>query len=55
MDCLHEDLNQIQSRPRIPEQNNDKLSDTRAAELAWENHKKLNDSIIVKLFQVWSV
>ncbi|XP_050395698.1 ubiquitin carboxyl-terminal hydrolase 8 [Patella vulgata] len=51
LDGLHEGLNEVKHRPQIPDQNNDNLSDIRAAELAWENHKKLNLSVIVSLFQ----
>jgi len=53
LDGLHEDLNKVpwHLRPCIPEQNNDRLTDEKAANLAWQNHKSLNDSIIVSLFQ----
>ncbi|XP_052786625.1 ubiquitin carboxyl-terminal hydrolase 8-like [Mya arenaria] len=51
MDGLHEGLNKVKSRPKIPEQNNDNLPDMKAAELAWRDHKLHNESIIVELFQ----
>ncbi|XP_078097239.1 ubiquitin carboxyl-terminal hydrolase 8 isoform X2 [Mustelus asterias] len=50
MDGLHEDLNKA-DRKRYKEENCDNLDDTRAAELAWQKHKHLNESIIVALFQ----
>uniref|UniRef100_A0A8B9DZE3 Ubiquitin carboxyl-terminal hydrolase 8 n=1 Tax=Anser cygnoides TaxID=8845 RepID=A0A8B9DZE3_ANSCY len=51
MDGLHEDLNKADNRKRYKEENNDHLDDLRAAELAWQKHKQLNESIIVALFQ----
>ncbi|XP_067874408.1 ubiquitin carboxyl-terminal hydrolase 8 [Heterodontus francisci] len=50
MDGLHEDLNKA-DRKRYKEENTDGLDDTRAADLAWQKHKLLNESIIVALFQ----
>ncbi|XP_072421519.1 ubiquitin carboxyl-terminal hydrolase 8 isoform X1 [Chiloscyllium punctatum] len=50
MDGLHEDLNKA-DRKRYKEENTDSLDDTRAADLAWQKHKLLNESIIVALFQ----
>ncbi|XP_038668871.1 ubiquitin carboxyl-terminal hydrolase 8 [Scyliorhinus canicula] len=50
MDGLHEDLNKA-DRKRYKEEITDGLDDTRAAELAWQKHKCLNESIIVALFQ----
>uniref|UniRef100_UPI00398E5957 ubiquitin carboxyl-terminal hydrolase 8 isoform X2 n=1 Tax=Pristiophorus japonicus TaxID=55135 RepID=UPI00398E5957 len=50
MDGLHEDLNKA-DRKRYKEENNDGLDDTRAADLAWQKHKLLNESIIVAMFQ----
>ena len=44
---------QVKKRPEIPEQNNDKMDDGQAAELAWKHHQLCNESIIVELFQVW--
>ncbi|POI24592.1 hypothetical protein CIB84_011659, partial [Bambusicola thoracicus] len=51
MDGLHEDLNKADNRKRYKEENNDHLDDLKAAELAWQKHKQLNESIIVALFQ----
>uniref|UniRef100_A0A8D0H0S7 Ubiquitin carboxyl-terminal hydrolase 8 n=1 Tax=Sphenodon punctatus TaxID=8508 RepID=A0A8D0H0S7_SPHPU len=51
MDGLHEDLNKADNRKRYKEENNDNLDDLKAAELAWQKHKQLNESIIVALFQ----
>ena len=52
MDGLHEDLNRIRKRPKLPELDTNNLPDNSAAEKAWMMHKKINDSIIVDLFQV---
>ena len=54
MDGLHEDLNKIKKRQYITDVDNSKLSDAEAAKLAWLNHRKQNDSIIVDFFQVCS-
>ncbi|XP_073509200.1 ubiquitin carboxyl-terminal hydrolase 8 [Phyllobates terribilis] len=51
MDGLHEDLNKADNRKRHKEENNDHLSDSQAADIAWIKHKQLNESIIVALFQ----
>ncbi|ESO95142.1 hypothetical protein LOTGIDRAFT_215305 [Lottia gigantea] len=51
LDGLHEGLNEVKRRPQIPDQNNDNIPDREAAELAWANHKKVNSSVIVSLFQ----
>ncbi|XP_075714166.1 ubiquitin carboxyl-terminal hydrolase 8 [Rhinoderma darwinii] len=51
MDGLHEDLNKADNRKRHKEENNDHLSDSQAADIAWMKHKQLNESIIVALFQ----
>lgn len=42
---------QADKRKRCKEEANDHLDDHRAAELAWNKHKQLNESIIVALFQ----
>lgn len=42
---------QADNRKRYKEENNDHLDDLKAAELAWQKHKQLNESIIVALFQ----
>ncbi|KAG9341355.1 hypothetical protein JZ751_019461 [Albula glossodonta] len=51
MDGLHEDLNKADNRKRHKEEPNDHLDDQSAADLAWNKHKLLNESIIVALFQ----
>ncbi|XP_061890269.1 ubiquitin carboxyl-terminal hydrolase 8-like isoform X1 [Entelurus aequoreus] len=51
MDGLHEDLNKADNRKRYKEEENDHLDDEKAADLAWNKHKLLNESIIVALFQ----
>nr|XP_057944581.1 ubiquitin carboxyl-terminal hydrolase 8 isoform X2 [Doryrhamphus excisus] len=51
MDGLHEDLNKADNRKRYKEEENDHLDDQMAADLAWNKHKLLNESIIVALFQ----
>ncbi|XP_035252166.1 ubiquitin carboxyl-terminal hydrolase 8-like isoform X1 [Anguilla anguilla] len=52
MDGLHEDLNKrADNRKRYKEEANDHLDDQSAADLAWEKHKLLNESIVVALFQ----
>lgn len=51
LDGLHESLNKVKTKPKIDEQDNDRLPDLVAAELAWKNHKLHNESIIVELFQ----
>lgn len=53
LDGLHEDLNRITNRTYVEQEDNDNLSDVEAAKLSWNYHKKLNESIIVELFQVW--
>ena len=52
LDELHEDLNRVKKRPRLPEQKNDGVDDSIAAERAWMMHKTVHESIIVDLFQV---
>lgn len=51
MDGLHEDLNKADNRKRYKEEENDHLDDQTAADVAWNKHKLLNESIIVALFQ----
>ncbi|KAK3598059.1 hypothetical protein CHS0354_042432 [Potamilus streckersoni] len=51
LDGLHEGLNKVKKRPNIPELNTENLADNAAAELSWKNHKLMNESIIVELFQ----
>ncbi|XP_006814000.1 ubiquitin carboxyl-terminal hydrolase 8-like [Saccoglossus kowalevskii] len=51
LDGLHEDLNRVKHRKYIEEKDNTHLTDDQAAQLAWNNHKRLNESIMVELFQ----
>eukprot|EP00041_Stephanoeca_diplocostata_P007956 m.113969 g.113969 ORF g.113969 m.113969 type:complete len:1012 (+) comp17112_c0_seq1:122-3157(+) len=51
LDGLHEDLNRILDRPLVEAVDDASIPDTKAAALAWEGHKKRNDSVIVDLFQ----
>ena len=52
MDGLHEDLNKVKKRQYITDVDNSKLNDGESAKLAWVNHIKQNNSIIVDYFQV---
>lgn len=51
MDGLHEDLNRVREKRYIEEKDNHGIQDPIAAEMAWQNHRKRNDSVIVDLFQ----
>ncbi|XP_046856973.1 ubiquitin carboxyl-terminal hydrolase 8-like isoform X2 [Xenia sp. Carnegie-2017] len=51
LDQFHEDTNRVLKKAYIEEKSNDGLPDSMAARLAWENHKKRNQSLIVELFQ----
>ncbi|XP_071489174.1 ubiquitin carboxyl-terminal hydrolase 8-like [Diadema antillarum] len=51
LDGLHEDLNQVTKREYVKEEDFSKYPDKKAASLSWENHERLNRSIIVSLFQ----
>ncbi|XP_078667182.1 ubiquitin carboxyl-terminal hydrolase 8-like isoform X1 [Branchiostoma floridae x Branchiostoma belcheri] len=51
MDGLHEDMNRVKKREYIQEEDQPQLPDVTLAERAWQNHKRLNQSIIVELFQ----
>lgn len=51
LDGLHEDLNRIQKKPYIENNSSDNKPDEDAADEAWQNYKKRNDSIVVDLFQ----
>ncbi|XP_066270797.1 ubiquitin carboxyl-terminal hydrolase 8-like isoform X2 [Branchiostoma lanceolatum] len=51
MDGLHEDMNRVKKREYIQEDDQNHLPDVTRAERAWQNHKRLNQSIIVELFQ----
>lgn len=52
MNELHEDLNRIRDRVYVPEPDNSKLEERQMAALAWNNHVKRNNSVIVDYFQV---
>lgn len=54
LDGLHEDLNRVQNRPKSSEKDddNENKSDYDAANIAWNIHLSINNSIIVDLFQV---
>ena len=45
---------QVLKKAYIEEKSNEGLPDSMAARLAWDNHKKRNQSLIVELFQVES-
>ncbi|XP_035668964.1 ubiquitin carboxyl-terminal hydrolase 8-like [Branchiostoma floridae] len=51
MDGLHEDMNRVKNREYIQDEDMSHLPDVTLAERAWQNHKRLNQSIIVELFQ----
>ena len=51
LDGLHEDLNKVKKKVYI-EENESYRDDRQGADLAWRNHLKRNDSIIVSYFQV---
>ncbi|XP_077997082.1 ubiquitin carboxyl-terminal hydrolase 8-like [Glandiceps talaboti] len=51
LDGLHEDLNRVKQRKYIEEKDNSHLEDSQAANISWDNHKRLNQSIMVELFQ----
>jgi ubiquitin carboxyl-terminal hydrolase 4/11/15 len=50
LDAIHEDLNRCQNRPIVDAVTGDSTNDEPTAALAWENHRKRNDSVIVDLF-----
>ncbi|KAL5259053.1 hypothetical protein ACHWQZ_G009506 [Mnemiopsis leidyi] len=51
LDGLHEDLNRITNKPYINQEDApENTADSVAAQRAWDNHKKRNDSIITDLF-----
>ena len=55
MNGLHEDLNRVRTRIHIPPDAEGSNMDQRSlANLAWANHVKRNNSIIVQYFQVCS-
>lgn len=51
LDGLHEDLNKVKDRRYIEEKDADGRPDQLVADESWENHTRLNKSIIVDLFQ----
>jgi len=51
LDGLHEDLNKVKDRRYIEEKDADGRPDQLVADESWENHTRLNRSIIVDLFQ----
>ena len=51
LDGLHEDLNQVMQKPKGQFKDDESKSDVERANLSWAWHKKLNESIIVNLFQ----
>jgi ubiquitin carboxyl-terminal hydrolase 4/11/15 len=51
LDGLHEDLNRLETKPYIEAvEGGDGKPDDEVADLAWGNHKKRNDSVIVDFF-----
>ncbi|XP_033646782.1 ubiquitin carboxyl-terminal hydrolase 19-like [Asterias rubens] len=51
LDGLHEDLNRVKNKPYVEAEDSDDKPDEEIAEVAWQAHKKRNDSFIVDLFQ----
>eukprot|EP00047_Mylnosiga_fluctuans_P019186 m.79853 g.79853 ORF g.79853 m.79853 type:complete len:1226 (+) comp8016_c0_seq2:46-3723(+) len=51
LDGLHEDLNRVRKKPTLPTVDLSTLPTGVAAERAWDLHTKINDSMIVDLFQ----
>ncbi|CBZ52663.1 Ubiquitin carboxyl-terminal hydrolase, related [Neospora caninum Liverpool] len=53
LDGLHEDLNRIKKKPYYESkiEGGPEKSDAEVAELSWQRHKEINDSVIVDLFQ----
>lgn len=51
MDGIHEDLNRVQSKPYIEDQDGDGTNDEGDAVMAWKNYLLRNRSIVVDLFQ----
>jgi ubiquitin C-terminal hydrolase len=50
LDGIHEDLNRCKVKPLVDIETGDGTNDLEIAQIAWENHKKRNDSIIVDHF-----
>lgn len=51
LDKIHEDLNRVRHRAAIEEENYSGLSEADSADRAWTAYVRLNDSVIVDLFQ----
>jgi len=51
LDGLHEDINKVKSHQAIQERETSNLRDIDAANLAWQDYRLNNDSVIVDLFQ----
>ncbi|RQX71560.1 ubiquitin-specific protease USP4 [Toxoplasma gondii CAST] len=53
LDGLHEDLNRIKKKPYYESkiEGGPEKPDAQVAELSWQRHKEINDSVIVDLFQ----
>jgi ubiquitin C-terminal hydrolase len=52
LDKVHEDLNRVHQITPFEEENYAGLSASEASDRAWAAYQRLNDSIIVDLFQV---
>ena len=50
MEYLHQDVNQVREKVRIPEQNNDNINEIEAAKRAWAMEKKADESFIRQTF-----
>ena len=50
MEFLHQDVNSVREKVRIPEQNNDRIPELEAAQSAWEMEKKADRSFIRQTF-----
>ncbi|EDV29689.1 uncharacterized protein TRIADDRAFT_19410 [Trichoplax adhaerens] len=51
LDGLHEDINRVKQKDYIEDDDTSHLPDEEAANIAWDRHKRRNQSIIVELFQ----
>lgn len=50
MEFLHQDVNKVREKVRLPEQNNDNLNEVEAANRAWAMEKKADQSFIRETF-----
>jgi len=50
MEFLHQDVNSVREKVRIPEQNNDRIPELEAAQSAWDMEKKADRSFIRQTF-----